>query len=156
MPQIRDYTQATSLLPTDAFVIDRDAFGTMWIDGLDALSSAGLVPRCLTYVIDGGGIAFSTGVAGVLYVPFAVTLKSVTLLADQVGSVQLDIKTGTYANYATGTSIVAAAPPTISAAIKAQDTTLTGWTTAIPAGNFLQFSVTSVATITRLTIALAA
>jgi len=112
------------------------------------------LPRCLTYIIDGAGSELSTGVAGVLHVPFAVTLDSCTLLADQTGSVELDILTGTYSAYDTGSSIVAAAPPTISSAIKAQDNTLSGWTTEIPGGNFLQFSVASVTDITKLTIAL--
>lgn len=32
MPVIRDYPQATSLEPTDAFVIDREGVGTMYVE----------------------------------------------------------------------------------------------------------------------------
>ncbi len=35
MPQIRSYPQATTLLPTDAFVIDRIGTGTEFIQGLN-------------------------------------------------------------------------------------------------------------------------
>jgi len=51
-------------------------------------------------------------------------------------------------------SITASAPPTISAAQKSQDSTLTGWTTAIAAGDILAFNVDSCATITRVTISI--
>jgi hypothetical protein len=68
----------------------------------------------------------------------------------------VDIWKDTYANYppTNADSITASAPPTIATAEKSQDTTLTGWTTSIAAGNTLRFNVDSVTTITRLTVAL--
>ncbi|MDE3097749.1 MAG: hypothetical protein KGK07_17320, partial [Chloroflexota bacterium] len=50
--------------------------------------------------------------------------------------------------------ITASAPPTISSATKAQDATLTGWTTAVAAGAILGFNVDSAATVQRVTLAL--
>jgi hypothetical protein len=160
VPLFRDYTEATTLHPTDAFVLDRIGFGTMYIEADNLAAAIGeesTFPRCLTYVIDGGGSAISTGVAGDLYVPFPVNIVSATLLADQTGSVVVDIWSDAYANFppTIADTITGSAPPTISAAAKAQDSTLTGWTTLIPAGNTLRFNVNSVSTITRLTIALA-
>ena len=108
----------------------------------------------ITYVVDGGGATIPTGVAGQLFVPFGCTVTVSTLLADQSGSVVVDIKKGAYSAYPTVSSIVASAPPTISTAQKAQDSTLTGWTTAISANDCLQFSITSVTSIQRLTITL--
>lgn len=90
-------------------------------------------------------------------VPFAGTITSVTLLADQSGSIAFDIWKDTYANFppTVDDSIVASAPPTISSATKSQDTTLTGWTTAVAAGDILRFYVDGeVTTITRCTLAL--
>jgi hypothetical protein len=45
--------------------------------------------------------------------------------------------------------------PTLSSAQKSEDTTLTGWTTALSAGDILRFNVDSVAIIARVTLALA-
>jgi hypothetical protein len=90
-------------------------------------------------------------------VPFAAEITAVTLLADQSGSIAFDIWKDTYANFppVVGDSIVASAPPTISTATKAQDTTLTGWTTTLAAGDILRFYVDGAVTdITRCTLAL--
>jgi hypothetical protein len=92
-----------------------------------------------------------------LQVPFACTINSVTALADASGAIVVDIWKDTYANYppTDADSITASAPVTISGpAIKSQDTTLTGWTTSIAAGDCLRFNVDSVSTITRVTIIL--
>jgi hypothetical protein len=112
--------------------------------------------RSITMVIDGGASVITTGLKGYLEIPFAGTIQAVTLLADVLGSIVIDIWKDTYANYppVVGDSIVAAAKPTISAALKSQDVTLTGWTPAIAAGDILAFNVDSVATIKKLTLSL--
>jgi hypothetical protein len=106
--------------------------------------------------IDGGGSAITTGIKGEVVVPYACTITSYTALADQSGSIVVDIWKDTYANYppTDADSITASAPVTISAATKAQDSTLTGWSTGknISAGDILRFNVDSAATITRLQI----
>lgn len=110
----------------------------------------------ITFVIDGGGSAITAGVKGYLEIPFACTITQVTMLADQSGSIVVDIWKDTYANFPPldADSITAAAVPTISSAVKSQDTTLTGWTTAIAAGDILAFNVDSATTVTRVTISL--
>ena len=115
----------------------------------------GLV-SCITYVIDAGTSAISTGVKGDLTVPFACTINEWTLLADQSGSIVVDIWKDTFANYppVVGDVITASAKPTISAAVSARSSTLTGWNTAIAAGDTLRFNVNSAATIRRVTLAL--
>lgn len=110
----------------------------------------------LTFVIDGGGSAITTGIKGDLEVPFACTITRATALADQTGSIVVDIWKDTYANYppVDADSITASAPVTISSTNKAQDATLTGWNTAIAAGDTLRFNVDSITTLTRVTISL--
>lgn len=110
----------------------------------------------ITFIIDGGGSAITTGEKGHLEIPFACTIQQVTTLADQSGSIVVDIWKDTYANFppTDADSITASAPPTLSTAQKAQDSTLTGWTTSIAAGDILAFNVDSAATITRVTISL--
>jgi len=77
-----------------------------------------------------------------------------TLLADQTGSIVIDIWKDTYANFppTDGDSITASAPPTITTALKSQDSTLTGWTTTIAANSILRINVDSCTTITRATL----
>jgi hypothetical protein len=110
----------------------------------------------LVIEIDGGGSTITTGIKGDLTVPFAGTITQATLLADQSGSIVVDIWKDTYANYppTDADSITAAAPPTISSATKSQDSTLTGWTTSISAGDTLRFNVDSITTCTRVTLVL--
>jgi hypothetical protein len=106
--------------------------------------------------IDGGGSTITTGVKGYVECPYAGTIVAATLLADQSGSIVIDVWKDTYANYPpdNADSITAAAPPTLSTATKSQDTTLTGWTTSITAGDVLGFNVDSATTVTRVTLIL--
>ena len=76
------------------------------------------------------------------------------LLADQTGSIQLDILKDTYANYPPVTSITASEKPAIVSDVKAQNAALTGWTKIISAGETLRFNVISVTNITRCSISL--
>jgi hypothetical protein len=106
--------------------------------------------------IDGGGSAITTGLKGFIEIPYACTITRVTMLADQSGSAVVDVWKDTYANYppTDADTITASAVPTISAATKSQDATLTGWTTSVSAGDIIGFNVDSASTITRLTITL--
>jgi len=110
----------------------------------------------ITFIIDGGGSAITTGQKGHLEIPFACTITQVTTLADQSGSIVVDIWKDTYANFppTDADSITASAPPTLSSAQKAQDSTLTDWTTAITEGDILAFNVDSITTCERVTISL--
>jgi hypothetical protein len=110
----------------------------------------------ITFIIDGGGSAITTGQKGHLEIPFDCEIERVTLLADQTGSIVIDIWKDTYANFppTSADSICGGNKPTISNAQKYQDSTLTGWTKTINAGDILAFNVDSAATITRVTLAL--
>ncbi len=108
------------------------------------------------FVIDGGGAVITTGLKGFVEIPFAGTIVSVRLLADQSGSIVVDLWKDTYANYppTVADTITAAAKPTITAATKSQDTTLTGWTTSVTVGDILGFNVDSATTVQRVTCSL--
>jgi hypothetical protein len=111
-------------------------------------------------VIDGGGSVITTGVKGFVEVPFAGTITAATLLSTDAavtsGSIVIDIWKDTYANYppTVADTITASAKPTLSSATKSRDITLTGWTTAISAGDILGFNVVSAATLTRVLLSL--
>lgn len=106
--------------------------------------------------IDGGGSAISTGVKGEIFVPNACTVTEWTLLADQSGSIVIDVWVDSYANYppTDADSITAAAPPTLSSVTKNQSSSLTGWTTSIAAGSTIRWNVDSATTVTRATLLL--
>lgn len=114
-----------------------------------------LYPTKFGVVIDGGGATITTGIKGDFVVPYACTIVGVTALADQSGSIVVDVWKDSYANFPptdSPDSITASAPITISAATKSQDSTLTGWTTSLAAGDVLRFNVDSVSSITRVAI----
>lgn len=112
--------------------------------------------KTITAIIDGGGSLIATGIKGDLEIPFDCTIQRVTMLADQSGSIVVDVWKDTYANYppVDADSITASAPPTISSALKSQNSTLTGWSTTITAGSTLRFNVDSCTSITRVCISL--
>ena len=110
----------------------------------------------LEIIIGDGTNEISTGVAGDIEVPYACTIVSAELYADQSGSIVIDIWKDTHANFppTNDDSITASAPPTLSSADHGQDTTLTGWTKSLSKGDILRFNVDSVTTCTRVTLVL--
>lgn len=106
--------------------------------------------------IDGYGSAIGTGVHGYIRVPFACTITAVRLLADQPGDIVVDIWKDTYANFppTNADSITAAAQPTLSGTQAFEDAALTGWTTAVAAGDILAFNVDSAATVEKVHVQL--
>lgn len=121
---------------------------------LAATVKANLKTADIAFIIDGGGAAITTGIKGDLQINFDCTITANTVLLDQSGSIVIDIWKDTYANYPpTGAdSICASAKPTVSTATKSTDSTLTGWTTSITAGQTLRFNVDSITSATRALI----
>lgn len=97
----------------------------------------------------GGGAAIAVGSEAIVRMNFACTLVGWEIYSKQAGSIVVDVQRDTFANYppTAGDSIAASAKPTISSSNKAQNTTLTGWTTAVSAGDILRFNVDSATTV---------
>lgn len=106
--------------------------------------------------LDGGGQAIEIGNKGYIRIPYACTITKWTLLADQSGSIKIDIWKDSYANYppTDADTITAANEPELSSAIKAEDATLSGWTTSITAGDVLGFYVDSASIVKRVVLQL--
>lgn len=99
-----------------------------------------------------GGATLTTGAKkAYISMPHAGTITEATLLADQSGSIVVDIWKDTYANFppTNADSVTAAAPPTISGAIKSTDITLSGWTKTFSTGDIFEFNIDSVVTLTK-------
>lgn len=109
--------------------------------------------RQITVIIDGQGSPITSGLLGVLSVPVSGTITKWRILADQVGSIVLDVWKDTYANYlpTSGDSITAATKPTLSSVIKNEDTTLAGWTPSFSAGDIFRFTIDSASNVTLVT-----
>jgi len=110
----------------------------------------------IVYVIDGGGVAITTGVKGYLSLPFDCVITAGELLADVSGSIVVDIWKDTIASFppTDADSITGATPLTISGGLIDYDSVLTGWTKTLEKGRNLAFNVDSCATVTRCTVTL--
>lgn len=126
--------------------------GTLNIGRLDTVTRT----RTFNFIIDGGGSTITTGVKGDIIIDAACTITQVTLLADQSGSIVIDLWKDSYGNHppTVADTITASAKPTISSATKAQDSTLTGWTKNITAGDIIRFNVDSVTSIQRCLVSI--
>jgi hypothetical protein len=135
-PSFLTVPEGTLYYVQDEFKTERSS-GTAW----ELYSGQG------TFIISRGitvqGI-ITTGVKGVIRIPNTSTIVKWTVMSDVAGTIEFNIRKSTPPVYPPVTSIVAAAPPALVADDFDDDTTLTGWTTAVLAGDVLQFEVTSV------------
>ena len=102
------------------------------------------------FVIDGTGLAVTSGFKGVLQAPYYGTISQATLLADQTGTIVVNVYKCTQLQYdggvthpTVGDKITSSTPPTITGSTKSQDNTLSGWTTIFNAGDIFGFNVDS-------------
>lgn len=112
---------------------------------------------CAIEVIIGDGTnAITSGLKGFVEVPVGMTIESWRLVGDESGSIVIDIWKDTFANFppTIADTITASAKPTLSTAQAAQDTTLTGWTTALAKGAWLAVNVDSSSTVKQVTLSL--
>jgi hypothetical protein len=130
--------------------------GTSWIKISGVPTGVGLIGT-LEFLIDGGGVAITTGVKGDMRIDFDCTILGWALMADATGSIVVDLWKDTLSAFppTSGDSITASAKPTLSSANHNSDTTLTGWTTSITAGDVIRYNVSSVSTVQRVTLSLA-
>lgn len=129
--------------------------GYVGATGFVGATGPGYTSKNVGMIIDGGNTAITTGSKGFINVPYACTISEWAVLADQSGSIVVDIKRSTYSEFPTTTSLVGAGnKPTLSSVQKNQETP-SSWTDAtLDAGDVLEFVVDSVATVTRVSVLL--
>jgi hypothetical protein len=96
------------------------------------------------YISNGGGVIAAGEYYGIR-IGFACEITKATINSDQSTTTVADIWVDSFANYppTVADTITAAAKPTLTAAIKSEDSTLTGWTKTINAGDYIFFKVDS-------------
>jgi hypothetical protein len=103
-------------------------------------------------------VALTSG-ANIVYVqcPLAAVIQQVQIVTSGgPGSCVVDVWKAPFSAFppTSGNSITASAKPTISSGVKYVDSTLTGWTKNINAGDVLAFFLQSVSTFTQVQIVL--
>lgn len=110
---------------------------------------ADLKVRRVNVVIDGGGVAITTGIKLDAAMP-ACTITEARLLADQSGSIAVSLWKDSYSNF----------PPTVADLIDTFSITTatkseeTGLSLSVTAGDIIRFNVDSCTAITRATLEL--
>jgi hypothetical protein len=85
-----------------------------------------------------------------------MTITGWTLLADQPGSIVVDVWRDSYASFppTAADTIAGTEKPTLESVQKNQDLGLSTWTTSMAAGDILAFNVDSAATVQRVTLSI--
>lgn len=115
----------------------------------DMLNAIAVSKAALIGIGDFVGAPITTGVRAWFRFSFGMRITAWTLLADAVGSIQLDVWRCTFAAFAPGThpvaadSIAGSEKPTLTAVAKNEDNLLTTWTTDINAGDVVAVNVDS-------------
>jgi hypothetical protein len=116
--------------------------------------------RAITVVFGTGSAVVTAGLKTYVSCPYTGTITGARLLAVDAsvtsGSIVIDVWKDTYAAFppVVADSITASAKPTLSSATKSDDTTLTGWTTAVTAGDVFGFTVDSASLVTQVALQL--
>lgn len=149
MEPIEDYTTSTNnIIFTVAPNPGDDVF-------IIALATTADLTRTINYVIDSGSIKMLPGNKGSVTLDVSGIIESLVILSDQEGELTLDIKKSNYNDFPTFTSIVGGVyPQLVTDNRKLRDDNLTGWDTALVAGDILTFDVIAVNNINRFLVSL--
>lgn len=134
-----------------AILDDANAAAQRTTLGVGAIGTLATIATTINVTFDGMGSVLTVGNKAILPDLKAMTITSWTLVAEQSGSVVIDVWKSTYGSYppVVGGSIAGTEKPTLSSADKNQDTSLSTWSTSIADGDCLIFNIDSVTTIEK-------
>jgi len=142
----------TTLTSAARTVLDDTTVGAMRTTlGVGTIGTLATIAATIHVTFDGMGSVLTVGSKAILPDLKAMTITSWTLVAEQSGSVVIDVWKSTYSSYppVVGGSIAGTEKPTLSSADKNQDVNLTTWSTSIADGDCLIFNIDSVTTIEK-------
>ena len=106
-----------------------------------ALANTADLTRTINYVVDNGSRPMTTGNKGYLSIDVTGTIKSWVLLADADGTLEVDLRKSTFADYPNVVSICGGNTPQLINSNKNNDIDLTNWDTTLNAGDIIQYEV---------------
>lgn len=132
-----------------------DAAATKWRVTGGSASSVTIVHQ-IVGSFNGSGTALTAGQSVYMVAPFSCTIQNWTILVDS-GAATVDVWkiTSTSALPTVANTITASANPAIASGVKATSSTLTGWTTAIAAGDTLAVNLKTLSGPTLLNFSMA-
>jgi hypothetical protein len=131
------------------------ALQTAW-SGTSAANSA-LHANCgFSFVVDGGGAPILTGFKGYVSMPFNMWVTGWTLVADQSGTLIVDVlKSNGYAGFPTAPSIADSDKPTLNNTQQNRNVAITSWTQQqFNQGDLVGFTVNTAGTVQIATVAI--
>lgn len=113
-------------------------------------------PYLVLFTLDGWGSVITTGLKGFVQCPVTGNITRWTLVANESGSLVVDVWKTTFAAAppTIADTIAGSEKPTLTAAQVDDDDDLTTWDIEVTRGDVLGFNVDSVATIKRAALAL--
>ena len=149
-----DYTvSGTNLI----FTVAPTSTDTVYVVGLSTTAD---LTRTINFVVDAGSAPMSSGIKGDMTLDVTGKIQSWTLIADQEGQVQFDIKKSDYANFPNFSSICGTERPqlgNINTGAEARinrNTTITSWSPILNSGDILQFEIVYALNIQRCVVSL--
>ena len=149
-----DYTVSGT---TIIFATAPSSGDTVYVVGLSTTAD---LTRTINFVIDAGSAPMSSGIKGEMTLDVTGEIQSWTIVGDQDGQIQLDIKKVDYANFPNFASICGTERPQLgditnnSVARKNTNTTISSWNKALNAGDILQFEVVYTINIQRCMVSM--
>ena len=106
-----------------------------------ALANTADLTRTINYVVDNGSRPMTTGNKGYLTIDVTGIIESWILVADNDGTLEVDLRKCTFADYPNVVSICGGNTPKLVNTNKNTDITLSGWNTTLNAGDIIQYEV---------------
>lgn len=147
---INDFSEATTLADADIFLLETDPSGSPVYKKITWANLKTLARPTKYYgaVFDGGGSAIAADKKAYIRIPISGTIVAAYIIADVSGTISIEVWKDTFADFppTVADKISASAPIALSSAQSGEDTTLTGWTKTVTAGDVLCFNVSALAT----------
>ena len=153
VPGIDYSTSGTNLIFTNA----PGSTDTVYVVGLSTTAD---LTRTINFVVDAGSAPMSSGVKGDMTLDVTGKIIGWTLIADQEGQVQFDIKKSDYTNFPNFSSICGSERPQlgdITTGVEGRinrNTTISSWSPTLNSGDILQFEIVYALNIQRCVVSL--
>lgn len=130
---------------------------TVYVVGLSTTAD---LTRTINFVVDSGSAPMSSGIKGEMTLDVTGEIQSWTVIGDQDGQIQFDVKKVDYANFPNFASICGNEKPQLgdiannSVQRKNTNTTISSWNKSLNAGDILQFEVVYAINIQRCVVSM--